>query len=51
MATQIGLTVADFEHMSIGMIFDHIITYNNHLDEDEPEVTTRQATVDDMVGF
>lgn len=53
-ASQAGLTVADFEHMSIGMIFTCIIEYSNMLAEaregSEAE-ETRQATDEDYLAF
>ena len=52
-AMQIGLTVADFEHMTIGMIFDQIITYNNIMSEQQEGVGEyrRAATIEEMEAF
>lgn len=37
-AIERGLSLRDFEDMTVGMIMDLIITFNNeHLDEDEKE--------------
>lgn len=48
------MTVADFEYMSIGMIFTCIIEYSNMLAEaregSEAE-ETRQATDEDYLAF
>lgn len=50
-ATQRGLCLSDFENMTIGMVVDIIITYNNeHLDEgeEEEEEDVRMATQADF---
>ena len=39
------MTVADFEHMSIGMVFGYIIEYANAIEE------VRQATAEDYIAF
>ena len=53
-ASQAGLTVADFEHMSIGMIFTCIIEYANALDEarkNSESGEVREATDEDYLAF
>lgn len=55
-ATQAGLTVADFEHMSIGMVFGYIIEYANAVEEaregsDNGDEEVRQATAEDYIAF
>lgn len=47
-----GLTLKDFEDMTVGMLLDVIITFNNlHLEDDEKEEITREATQSDMDNF
>lgn len=50
------MTVADFEHMSIGMIFGYIIEYANAVEEaregsDSGDEEVRQATAEDYIAF
>ena len=47
-----GLSLADFEIMTIGMIIDYVITYNN-LQEvtDDEEETFREAGQSDYDAF
>lgn len=46
-AVQIGLTVADLEYLSFGMLLDLITAHHNDQDEDE----TREATQTDFDNF
>ena len=51
-ALERGLTLRDFEHLTLGMIIGFITTYNNeHLDDNEKEDTVRQATQVDFDRF
>ena len=51
-AIERGLTLRDFEHLTLGMIIGFITTYNNeHLDDNEKEDTVRQATQADFDRF
>ena len=51
-ALERGLTLRDFEHLTLGMIIGFITTYNNeHLDDNEKEDTVRQATQADFDRF
>jgi len=43
-AKERGLCLNDFENLTVGMILDYIIEYNNeHLEDDEREDTIKQA--------
>lgn len=47
-----GLTLIDFNELTIGMILGLITTYNNdHLDDDEKEKDVRVATQSDYDRF
>jgi len=51
-ALERGLTLKDFQEMTIGMIIDYIITYNNlNLYEKEKEDEVREATQADFDAF
>lgn len=51
-AIQRGLTVSDFEHLTIGMIFGYIVAHNNErLDEDERDDIVHQAGQSDFDRF
>ena len=51
-ALERGLTLRDFEHLTLGMIIGFITTYNNeHLDDNEKEDTVRTATQADFDRF
>mgnify|MGYP000896383935 CR=1 FL=1 len=51
-AIERGLTLRDFEELTLGMILDFIITYNNErLSEDEKEDSIRMATQADFDRF
>ena len=51
-ALERGLTLRDFEHLTLGMILGYVITYNNeHLDDNEKEDTVRTATQADFNRF
>jgi hypothetical protein len=51
-ALERGLTLRDFEHLTLGMILGYVVTYNNeHLDDNEKEDTVRQATQADFDRF
>ena len=51
-AIERGLTLADFEDLTLGMIIGFITTYNNErLGEDEREDSVRTATQADMDCF
>jgi len=51
-ALERGLTLADFEDLTLGMIIGFIATYNNErLGEDEKEDTVRTATQVDFDRF
>ena len=44
-----GLTLRDFEYMTVGMILDFIVTYNNlKLADEEDEGGIREATQSDF---
>jgi hypothetical protein len=48
-ALERGLTLRDFEDLTLGMIIGYITAYNNeHLSDDEREDTVRQATQADF---
>lgn len=49
-ALERGLSLSDFDYMTVGMIIDFIVTYNNERIEDQEE-ETRQATQDDFDRF
>lgn len=49
-----GLTAADFETMTLGMIVDYLIVCNNEDYEaklNKPKEATRMATADDIANF
>ena len=51
-ALERGLTLRDFEHLTLGMILGYVVTYNNeHLDDNEKEDTVRTATQADFNRF
>ncbi len=57
-AIERGLTLRDFEHLTLGMILGYVVTYNNeHFDDNESvasstkEDTVRQATQADFDRF
>ena len=51
-AIERGLTLRDFEDLTLGMIIGFIVTYNNErLDNDEKEDDARPATQADMDCF
>jgi len=51
-ALERGLTLRDFEHLTLGMILGYVVTYNNeHLDANEKQDTVRQATQADFDRF
>jgi hypothetical protein len=51
-ALERGITLRDFEHLTLGMIIGFITTYNNeHLDDNEKEDTVRTATQADFDRF
>ena len=48
-ALERGITLRDFEHLTLGMIIGFITTYNNErLGEDEKEDSVRMATQADF---
>jgi len=51
-ALERGLTLRDFEDLTVGMIIDYIITYNNlNVNEDEEEDEVREAAQADFDAF
>ena len=50
-AIERGLTLHDFNEMTLGMILGYITTYNNANMKDEEEGTVRMATQDDYDKF
>ena len=51
-ALERGLTLRDFEDLTLGMILDFIITFNNEqLADDEKEDSVREATQEDFDRF
>lgn len=51
-ALERGLSLSDFDYMTVGMIIDFIVTYNNErIEEDEMEDVIREATQEDMDNF
>jgi len=51
-ALERGLTLRDFENLTLGMILGYIVTYNNeHLGDDEKEDSVRMATQADFDAF
>jgi len=51
-AIERGLTLRDFEDLTLGMILDYIITYNNdRLADDEKGDNIRMATQADFDRF
>ena len=49
-ALERGLSLSDFDYMTVGMIIDFIVTYNNERIEDQEE-EPRQASQDDFDRF
>lgn len=47
-AIERGLSLNDFENMTVGMITDYVITYNNERIDDEDEESVRVATQADF---
>lgn len=51
-AIERGLTLSDFEHLTLGMITGFITTYNNeHLKDDEKKDSIRSAIQPDFDNF
>ena len=51
-AIERGLSLIDFENMTVGMILDYIITYNNlNIKEESEEEQVREATQEDFDAF
>ncbi len=51
-AIERGLNLHDFENMTIGMIIDYIITYNNlNIKGENEEDEAREATQEDFDKF
>jgi len=51
-AIERGLTLADFEHLTPGMIMGYVVTYNNErLTDDEKQENTTIATQADFDRF
>lgn len=51
-ALERGLTLRDFEDLTVGMILGFIITFNNEqLADDEKEDSVREATQEDFDRF
>lgn len=51
-ALERGLTLSDFEVMTVGMLIGFIIEYNNeHLDDEERQDDVRMATQSDFDNF
>lgn len=51
-AIERGLSLVDFENMTVGMILDYIITYNNlNIKADDEEDEIREATQEDFDKF
>lgn len=50
-ALERGLSLSDFNEMTIGMIIDFIVTYNNESSKDENEDEVRNATQSDFDRF
>lgn len=48
-ALERGISLSDFNDLTIGMIIDYVITYNNLYNEKDDEV--REATQDDFDNF
>jgi hypothetical protein len=48
-AIERGLSVADFENMSLGMVIDYLITCQN--EEQKTRTDSRQATEADIDSF
>ncbi len=47
-----GLHLSDFEQMTVGMIFDYCITFNNeHIPDEEKQDEIRMATQADFDRF
>lgn len=49
-ALERGLSLRDFDDMTVGMIIGYITMYNER-NSDEREKTTREATQDDIDAF
>lgn len=47
-AIERGITLSDFENMTVGMIMDYVITFNNLNSKDEEKETIRDATQADF---
>jgi len=51
-AIERGLSLYDFKEMTVGMILDYIITYNNlNIKADDEEDEIREATQEDFDKF
>lgn len=51
-AIERGLTLSDFENLTVGMIIDYIISYNNeHLKDEDMIDDVRTATQADFDRF
>lgn len=51
-AIERGLTLSDFNEMTLGMILGYITAYNNaHMEDEDKEGTVRIATQDDYDNF
>lgn len=51
-ALERGLTLSDFENLTVGMIVDYLTTYNNlNLSEEEKQDEVRMATQADFDAF
>lgn len=50
-ALERGLTLRDFEDLTVGMIIDYIITYNNLNANEDEEDEVREATQADFDAF
>lgn len=48
-ALERGISLSDFNDLTMGMIIDYVITYNNLYKEKDEEV--REATQDDFDNF
>lgn len=51
-ANERGISLIDFERMTMGMILDYIITYNNlNISEEDKEESIREANQNDFDSF
>lgn len=50
-ALERGLSLSDFDYMTVGMIIDFIVTYNNENTKDENEDEVRNANQADFDSF